>query len=69
MATQSTERRRCTSCNRWGGQRQPGVAPDTVEFDEHNDRGLCIDGPWHGSERSSRNACGHWVKWLVLDAP
>ena len=66
VASQPAERKRCLSCNRWGGTRRPGAAPDTVEYDEHNDRGPCVDGPWHGSLRGPRNACGQWVMWLAL---
>ena len=70
MASQHIDRRRCVSCNRWGGERRPGMDPDTVEYDEDNDRGLCQDGPWHNtSRRGPRNACGQWIKWIALDAP
>ena len=51
MASQPVERRRCLSCNRWGGERAPGKEPDTVDYDENNDRGPCQEGPWHGSSR------------------
>lgn len=70
MATQSVERRRCLSCNRWGGERTPGAEPDTVDYDEDNDRGLCQDGPWHNSlRRGPRNACGQWIIWVALARP
>ena len=38
MASQPVERRRCLSCNRWGGARTPGPEPETVAYDETNDR-------------------------------
>ena len=67
MASQPVERRRCLSCNRWGGARTPGPEPETVAYDETNDRGDCQDGPWHGtSRRGPRNACGQWVRWAAL---
>ncbi|HMV19166.1 MAG TPA: hypothetical protein PLN96_03695 [Zoogloea sp.] len=70
MAVQSVQRRRCLTCNRWGGQRRPGDEPDTVEFDEAHDRGPCQDGPWHGTLRGPRNACGQWLRWtLIVPAP
>ena len=70
MASQSAERRRCLSCNRWGGERTPGSTPDTVDYDEDNDRGPCQEGPWHGSSRRGpRNACGQWVRWIALAPP
>lgn len=67
MAVQSIERRRCLTCNRWGGVRSPGAEPDTIEYDENNDRGPCQEGPWHGNSRGPRNACGQWVKWIALE--
>jgi hypothetical protein len=67
--TQSTERRRCVSCNRWGGARQPGADGDSVVYDAALDRGPCQEGPWHGTLRGPRNACGHWLRWTALAAP
>jgi hypothetical protein len=70
MATQSADRKRCLSCQHWGGERSVGAAPDTVDYLEHNDRGTCNDGGWHGSSRCGpRNACGHWLKWIALEMP
>ncbi|BAL24430.1 hypothetical protein [Azoarcus sp. KH32C] len=69
MATQVLDRKRCVSCNRWGGKRKPGSAAGEVEYDEHDDKGECIEGPWHGSLRSPRNACGQWVLWVELKTP
>ncbi len=56
MASQPVERRRCLSCNRWAGARTPGPEPDTVAYDEDNDRGDCQDGPWHGTSRRGLHA-------------
>ena len=56
MATQSADRKRCLSCQHWGGERSVGAEPDTVDYLEHNDRG-------------TRNACGHWLKWIALEMP
>lgn len=67
MSIQSAELRKCTTCNRWGGVRRAGAEPGTVELEDGNDRGPCMDGPWHGSPRGPRNACGQWVRWVVLD--
>jgi hypothetical protein len=67
MAVQSAERRRCLSCNRWGGARRPADAAEHVEYDEENDRGPCQEGPWHGSLRKGpRNACGQWLRWVEI---
>lgn len=69
MATQPFDRKRCLSCDRWGGTRRPGEAPGEVEYDEANPRGPCVEGPWHGSLRGPRNACGQWVLWVALKPP
>jgi len=66
MTCQPLDRKRCVSCNRWGGVRRPGAESNTVEYDENNDRGPCVEGPWHGSLRSPRNACGQWILWAAL---
>lgn len=64
---QDTSRKRCLSCERWGGTRRPGPQPATVEYDADNDKGLCREGPWHGSLRGARNACGQWILWHALE--
>lgn len=69
MATQPFDRKRCISCNRWGGERTPGTTPGEVEYDSARDRGPCIEGPWHGTLRGPRNACGQWVLWVKLVPP
>lgn len=66
-AIQDTERRRCVSCERWGGVRRAGAAAGTVEYDAQNDKGPCCEGPWHGSLRGARNACGQWILWKALN--
>lgn len=60
------ELRRCPTCNRWGGSRL--LAPDgvTVELDPQNNRGKCNEGPWHGTMRGPRNACGQWLQWIEI---
>ncbi len=67
MAVHPVERKRCLSCNRWGGARRPGAVPGTIEYDEDADKGPCVEGPWHGSLRGPRNACGQWVPWMMLE--
>jgi len=70
VANQSADRRRCLSCQHWGGERRVGAEPNTVDYDEDNDRGDCNDGGWHGSSRRGpRNACGHWIVWVALETP
>ncbi|MCK0512784.1 hypothetical protein [Aromatoleum buckelii] len=68
MTSQPLDRKRCLSCKRWGGRRRPGSEPSSVEYDENDDKGPCIEGPWHGSLRGPRNACGQWVMWAELEA-
>ena len=60
------ELRRCPTCNRWGGQRMLGEDGRTVELDPTNSRGACQEGPWHGSLRGPRNACGQWLCWIRI---
>ena len=60
------ELRRCPTCNRWGGQRTLGEDGSTVELDPTNSRGACQEGPWHGSLRGPRNACGQWLCWVRI---
>jgi hypothetical protein len=66
MLTQLVSRRRCASCNRWSGARQIGAAPETVEIESELTTGLCLSGPWDGSERRARSACGQWIVWPAL---
>ncbi len=58
--------RRCVSCNRWAGERSPGSAPEHVFVKDDAAKGLCTEGPWHGTPRGVRNACGQWVRWFGL---
>jgi hypothetical protein len=69
IVVQPADRKRCVSCNRWGGARRPGAEPATVEYDEHQGKGPCVEGPWHGSLRGPRNACGQWIMWIALTPP
>jgi len=66
LLIQAVDRQRCASCERWGGQRQPGEQPGTVLIESETVEGLCQGGPWDNSERRARSACGHWTIWLVL---
>jgi len=61
-------RKRCASCERWSGSRQPGTTPDIVLIEAETSTGICQDGPWDGSERRARSACGHWKCWSILAA-
>lgn len=69
MREAASQLKKCLTCNRWSGWRQPGTVPDTVVYDDSRDQGECVEGPWHGSQRSVRNACGRWVCWLALQVP
>jgi hypothetical protein len=66
MPIQAALLHRCASCNRWGGPRQIGTAPQTVEIASELTTGLCVGGPWNGSERRARSACGQWAVWPAL---
>lgn len=66
MLSQPVERRRCASCTRWSGTRQPGAMPGTVEVESEMAIGLCMGGPWNESERKARSACGHWKIWPAV---
>lgn len=63
MLIQSIDRKRCATCQRWSGQRQPGAMPGQVIIESELIEGLCQGGPWDGSERRARSACGHWQCW------
>lgn len=63
---QSVDRKRCASCERWSGPRQVGATADTVAIASEQETGLCNGGPWHGSERRARAACGRWTCWPAL---
>jgi hypothetical protein len=68
LLIQAVERKRCASCERWRGPRQPGDTPETVAVTTDTVTGLCVGGGWDGSERRARSACGHWQIWLALTA-
>ncbi|MBC9071251.1 hypothetical protein IAI53_04685 [Thauera sp. CAU 1555] len=61
---QPAETGRCPTCKRWGGVREHAGDGATVLPDPQRLRGPCVEGPWHGSLRGPRNACGQWVCWL-----
>jgi hypothetical protein len=69
MAEQSAALHRCASCQRWSGPRRVGATPQSVEIDSELSTGVCVDGPWNGSERRARSACGRWIVWPALVAP
>ena len=58
--------RRCPSCERWGGVRRLGADGVAIQLDPANTLGRCNEGPWHGSLRGPRNACGQWKPWLEI---
>ncbi len=62
------ELRRCPTCNRWGGKREVGEDGSTVHLHPVEQRGACNEGPWHGSLRGPRNACGQWLRWFAIAA-
>jgi len=63
------ELRRCPTCQRWAGSRRIGDDGHQVELDPAQPRGNCTEGPWHGSSRGPRNACGQWLKWECIAPP
>jgi hypothetical protein len=67
VLSQAVERKRCASCERWQGARQPGETPGTVAIEAETVTGLCEGGGWNGSERRARSACGHWRLWPALE--
>ena len=67
MIAQPVDRRRCASCERWQGERRPDDTPDSVLIEAETATGLCCGGPWDGSERRARSACGRWLRWSVLE--
>ena len=68
MLSQPVDRRRCASCERWSGVRQCNSTVDSVLIEAETAIGLCCGGPWDGSERRARSACGHWLRWHALAA-
>lgn len=68
MPLQAVALKRCASCERWSGSRSPGEVPETVAVADERAVGLCRGGPWDGSERRARSACGRWTRWLALGA-
>jgi hypothetical protein len=66
LLSQPVARQRCASCERWSGERRPGETPDSVLIEAETATGMCRGGPWDGSERRARSACGHWRLWPQL---
>jgi len=66
VLTQPVDRHRCASCERWQGERRPGADGQSVEISSELASGLCCGGPWDGSERRARSACGRWTIWQPL---
>lgn len=62
------ERGRCPTCRRWAGVRHIADDGENVLLDPAQPRGACTEGPWHGTLRGPRNACGQWVAWLPRPA-
>ena len=48
------------------GATRAGEAPGKVAIDSDTVAGLCVGGPWDGSPRLARSACGRWVRWQAL---
>lgn len=56
---------KCLSCQRWVGERS--LSADRLSIGHDPDvRGICNGGPWHGTLREPRNACGRWVVWAAI---
>lgn len=68
MTIQIAELRRCPTCKRWGGKRTLAADGVAVLIDATDNRGPCREGPWHGSLRGPRNACGQWLHWIAIEA-
>jgi hypothetical protein len=66
VLSQAVDRKRCASCERWSGWRQPGEEQGTVIIEAETAEGLCQGGGWDNSERRARSACGHWRIWGPL---
>jgi len=67
LLIQVVYQRRCATCERWCGERQPAERPGTVAVAGETVTGLCIGGGWDGSERRARSTCGHWQIWVALE--
>ncbi len=66
MTEIQADARRCCTCQRWHGPRVVATEAGKVLFEHDEVRGECFEGPWHGTPRSLRNACGRWFQWLEL---
>lgn len=58
--------RRCGTCARWGGPRAPAPEAAAVRLAAETVSGPCLGGPWDGSERRARAACGRWQAWPAV---
>jgi hypothetical protein len=67
LLIQTVDQKRCATCERWRGERQPVGQPGTVAISGETIAGLCIGGGWDGSERRARSTCGHWQVWVALE--
>lgn len=65
MPSQPIDLRKCLSCQRWQGWRKFEPVTQHVEYDEARPEGECKEGPWHGSLRTVKNACGRWLQWQI----
>ena len=68
LLSHAVARKRCASCQRWSGPRYPTMASDVVLIESETSTGICQGGPWDGSERRARSACGHWQCWNALNS-
>jgi hypothetical protein len=66
MPEQAIALKRCASCDRWRGEREPGANAESVLIADDKATGLCAGGPWDGQTRRVRSACGHWIVWHRL---
>jgi hypothetical protein len=67
LLIQTVDQKRCATCERWCGEREPVGQPGTVAIAGETIAGLCIGGGWDGSERRARSTCGHWQVWVALE--
>jgi len=66
LLIQAAHQKRCATCERWCGERQPVEEPGAVAVAGETVSGLCTGGGWHGSERRARSTCGHWRVWSAI---
>lgn len=66
MPLQSAALCRCATCERWDGPRTVGGDAGSVRIGSETDGGICVGGPWDGTPRRARSACGRWLRWHKL---